>query len=317
MWLALTALVVLVAAAEFVARASGLGRPLLYEKTDYGYRVVPAQDLRRFGHRVSYNAYGMRSEPITPLPAAAVTRILCIGDSITFGSTSADQEETYPYRLQSLLEASRTGRYEVLNVSAGGWAIENEEGWLARHGLFGSRAVILQLATHDLFQAPASGEVVGSHPSFPDRRPRFALQELVQRYLLPRLRDPGEVLYHHDRDDVTRTMGSLERIARLVRAQGAELFVLHVEQPPGVEPDDDLTRYGKAALQAKANELRMPLVAPAAAVAAEGGAALFFDGLHPNERGNRVLAREVAAAVLAWIARREDGEAAGRVAAVR
>lgn len=317
MWFVLTALVVLVAAAELVARASGLGRPLLYEKTDYGYRVVPAQELRRFGHRVSYNAYGMRSEPITPLPAAAVLRIVCVGDSITFGSTAVDQDETYPYRLQQLLEAGGAGRYEVLNVSAGGWAIENEEGWLARHGLFGSRAVVLQLATHDLFQAPASGDVVGRHPSFPDRRPRFALQELVQRYLLPRLRDPGEVLYHHNHDDVVRTMGSLERIARLVRGQGAELFVLHVEQPPGVEPDDELTRYGKAALRAKVEELRLTLIAPAAAVAAEGGRALFFDGLHPNERGNRLLAREVAAAVLQWTARQQDEGAAGRVAAVR
>lgn len=317
LWLAAAALAGALVAAELLARALGLGHPLLYEKTDYGYRVAPDQTLVRFGHRVSYNAYGMRSEAITPLPATGVLRVLCIGDSITFGSTATDQAQTYPYLLERLLHAQGTGRYEVLNVSAGGWALENEEAWLARHGLFGSRAVVLQVATHDLFQERASADVVGTHRSFPERPPRFALQELVQRYLLPRLRDPGEVLYHHDRNDVARTMASLERMARLVRAQDAELFVMLVEQPAGVEPDDELTRYGKAALAARTAELELPMVLTAAAIDAAGGARLFLDGLHPNAGGNAVLAREVARAVLAWQARVQEAPAAGRMAAAR
>ena len=306
MWIAAGAVLGLLVAVELGARLCGLGRPLLYEKTAYGYRVAPGQMVKRFGHRASYNAYGMRSEPISAMPASSTVRILCVGDSITFGSTSTDQALTYPYQLQALLDAHGGQRHEVLNISAAGWAMENEEGWLAEHGIYGSRAVILQVATHDLFQEKAGSEVVGTHASFPSRPPALALQELMVRYVLPRLsarlrlRDPGEVLYHHDREDVARTMATLERIARLVRAQGAELFVLFVEQPRGYEPDDELTRYGKSALGAKVQALGIPLILTAQAMEAAGGTRAFLDGLHPNSAGNAALARQAAAAIVAW-----------------
>lgn len=317
MWLALAIAVGLLAAVEVGARLCGLGQPVLYEKTDYGYRVVPGQQLRRFGHRVAYNDFGMRSEAAAPLPAPGMLRILCIGDSITFGSTSTDQELTYPYQLQAMLGQQGGNHYEVLNISAGGWAMENEEAWLAQHGLYGSHAVLLQVATHDIFQEKAGGEIVGQHPSFPASRPLFALQELATRYVLPRLRDPGEILYHHDHADVERTMASLERIAQLVRGQGAELFVLFVEQPRGYEPDDELTRYGKARLREKTQALGVPLILTAEAIDEAGGQRAFFDGLHPNELGNRVLAQQAAAALLAWQSRGTGTGAETRVAAMR
>lgn len=321
MWIALGAVIAFAVALELGARLCGLGRPLLYEKTSYGYRVLPNQHLKRFGNRVSYNVYGMRSEPATPRPAAGVLRVLCIGDSITFGSTSTDQTLTYPYQLQRVLEQQGDGRYEVLNISAGGWAMENEEGWLAENGIYGSQAVVLQVATHDLFQEKAGSDVVGRHTSFPERPPRFATQELMLRYVLPRLsarlrvRDPGEILYHHDRNDVARTMATLERIARLVRGQGAELFVLFVEQPRGYEPDDELTRYGKERLHAKASELGIPLILTAPAMEAAGGTRAFFDGLHPNSIGNGVMAEQAAARLIEW--QREDKRSLRRLALVR
>jgi len=321
MWIAFSVLLGFLAVIEIGARLCGLGKPLLYEKTSYGYRVQPDQSLKRFGRRVSYNAFGMRSEPATPRPAAGVLRVLCVGDSITFGSAATDQSLTYPYQLQALLEKQGEGaRYEVLNISAGGWAMENEEGWLAEHGVYGSHAVVLQVA-HDLFQQKAGSEVVGTHASFPDRPPAFALQELLVRYVLPRLsarlrlRDPGEVLYHHDRDDVTRTMATLERIARLVRSQGAELFVLFVEQPRGYEPDDELTRYGKRRLREKTEELGIPLILTAEAMDAAGATRAFLDGMHPNRLGNSVMAQQAATRLIEW--QRAENPRLRRFAVVR
>ena len=80
---------------------------------------------------------------------------------------------------------------QVLNASAGGWALENEAGWLCTHGLFGARILIIELGTHDLFQQFASGQIVGNHPSFPDRYPGLALIDVWSRYksqILPMLR---------------------------------------------------------------------------------------------------------------------------------
>jgi len=304
MWLWLAIVIALAVMVEITARLSGLGRPLLYEKTSYGYRVVPGQSVTRFGNRIYYNEQGLRSEIIAPRAPPHTLRILCIGDSITFGSTATDQHLTYPYLLRQELSArDRQQSFEVLNASAGGWAIENEEGWLAENGVFGSHVVVLQVATHDLFQEKAGADVVGRDPGFPDRRPRFALQELLRRYVIPQLawrlhlRKPDSVIYHHTRADVARTMASLTRIAARVRSEGAQLLILFVQQPRALEPRDELTRYGKSVLFEKAAELRIPVVCSADAMELAGGERAFTDGLHPNALGNRVLAQVVAQSI--------------------
>lgn len=303
-WLWPAVVSVLLVIAEVAARTYGLGSPLLYEKTGYGYRVKPDQSLSRFGNRLSYNRQGLRSEPKADVPAPGKLRILCVGDSITFGGAETTQDLTYPYLLEKMLNSqSPADRYEVLNASAGGWAMENEEGWLGRHGIYSSRFVVLQVASHDLFQAAADSGIVGTHPAFPERPPWFALQELFVRYILPRLwknlrlRDPGEVLHQRTAADITRTLGSLRRIAAMVRSQGGELVVMLVEQPQGIEPRDELMQQAKKMLQAQLAADGISLLQPGEAIERAGGALLFRDGLHPNVGGNHVLAQTVAAEI--------------------
>lgn len=289
-----------IAVLELAARACGLGRPLLYERTAYGYRVQPSQDVRRLGKRAYYNAFGLRSREIDAVPGPGVTRILCLGDSITFGSTATDQDDTYPAQLERLLSA-RGNAYEVLNASAAGWATENEEGWLAAHGLFGSRILVLQVASHDLFQLPAAGDIAGTHPAFPEAPPVLALYELWVRYLKPRitarLRDPGEELHERTAEDVVRTLASFSRIAERVHAAGGLMIAVFVEQPRGVEPEDNLMRHAKREFTQRARELGVPVVRPAERFEALGAAAVFYDNLHPNVTGNRVMAELVAEAI--------------------
>ena len=299
----------LIATAEFGTRVLGLHRPVLYEATAYGYRVVPDQDLRRFGNHVFYNHFGMRSEPATPRPAADVLRILCVGDSVTNGGTSTDQAETYPYLLQREL-AGKLGRgVEVLNASAGGWALENAEGWLRANGIFGSRVVVLEVGTHDLFQRRAESDVVGRHPSFPAHPPFSGLTELWYRYVLPRLEsvapdtDPGVMLEQRSPSDVERELATIDRIDALVRADGGSLVVLHVPQPANLEPGDTTTRDAKRALAAHLDAHHIPLVVSADALARAGGVAAFRDGMHPNPRGNKALAEVLAPAVIALVRR--------------
>jgi len=299
-----------IAFGELAGRTAGLHRPLLYEPTSYGYRVQPNQSLRRFGNRVFYDERGLRSEPVADRPRPGVLRVLCIGDSITNGGTLTDQPATYPYQLADLL--SRTvRRVEVLNASAGGWALENEAGWLEANGLVGAAIVVLEVATHDLFQSMASAELVDRHPSFPSHPPRFALEELAVRYTLPRLgftasADPGVTLDSHTAAAVERGLRTLDRIHAQVRAAGAVLVLLQIEQPRGREPTDEVTASAKAALRAFAAQHAIPLVAPAPLIEARGGTRLFRDGLHPNELGNRAIAESVAVALLQIDRPRQD-----------
>src|SRR5215475_14021339 len=103
-WLwVLAALVMVLVTGEGVGRYYGLDHPVLYEGTAFGYRVQPNQDIRRFGNRIFYNSFGLRSEATDSTPKPGVLRVLCIGDSITNGGSPTDQTQTYPYLLEKLL----------------------------------------------------------------------------------------------------------------------------------------------------------------------------------------------------------------------
>ena len=292
----------LLLAGELAGRAIGLHTPVLYEATSYGYRVQPDQDLRRFGNRIFYNAYGMRSESVTLKPAPGVLRILCVGDSIANGGAVTDQADTFPYVLEKMLRARMPGT-EVLNASAPGWAIANEAGWLNEYGTFGSRMVILTISTHDLFQERAGAEIVDRHPSFPGHAPHTALEDIVSHYLVPRLlhqnfMDPGTGISSGSSALVLSAVSQVLAAAATAEAHGAKLFLLFVEQPAPLELANPATAAAKIFLfdTLRANHIGFANTREAASLA--GGAALFRDGLHPNFLGNRVLA-EVAMQMVA------------------
>jgi hypothetical protein len=290
--------------AELLCRAVGLHEPVVYERTGYGYRAAPNQALTRFGNHVEYNAQGLRSGPITPRPAPGVLRVLCVGDSITNGGTLTDQASTYPNLLQELLRVRFPGA-EVLNASAGGWALENAEGWLRANGILGSRVVVLEIATHDLFQPKAESSLVGTHPSFPDTRPVFGLQEMFVRYIAPRLgltggaEDPGVTLSQRSPAAVERALATVKRIRVLVEDGGGRLAVILIGQPAGLEPEDAVTTAAKARLRDWLTLQGMPWTDAGAVVERAGGSRLFRDGLHPSPEGNQVLATVAKMTVLA------------------
>jgi lysophospholipase L1-like esterase len=285
---------------EFLLRLAGLHTPLLYERTGYGYRVVPGQSLSRFGNAVSYDAAGLRSAPVAagdPRP-----RVLCLGDSITNGGTLSDQADTFPVVLERMLGERGTG-VRVMNASAGGWAPANQLGWLRENGLQGAGVVVLTLNTLDLFQPLAGSDLVGSHPAFPDRAPRFALQELFGRYLLPRLfggadaRDPGAAAPVPGEAATRAPLEAVAAIADLVRARRAVLAVMFVEQPAELEPRGAVVDQAKQRLFTLLRERGVPLARTREAMLAGGGARLLRDGLHPNAAGNLVLAAAAAGLV--------------------
>jgi lysophospholipase L1-like esterase len=72
---------------------------------------------------IENNSEGFRGAERTPGPKSpGVFRIVCVGDSITFGF-NVDQPDTYPLRLQALLEERHPGRrIEVVNTGVPGWS---------------------------------------------------------------------------------------------------------------------------------------------------------------------------------------------------
>ena len=299
-------LVAVLAAGELAARALGLHTPVLYETTSYGYRVKPNQDLRRFGNRVSYNAEGLRSGNVSATPDAGTLRVLCVGDSITNGGTVIDQTDTYPLLLEAELRRSLT-HAEVLNASAPGWAPSNELGWLKSNGVMGSRIVVLEIATHDLFQPKADAGMIDNHPSFPGRSPPFGLYELISRYLLPRITgmgqaaDPGVALAHHSMSAARENLRTINEMIRYVRLNGAQPIVLLIEQPQSREPAQPVFVEATRQLETHLAHQDVLMVRPSGTVEAGWTQSLFRDGLHPNVQGNRVIAMVLADTVVAMI----------------
>src|ERR1019366_6883305 len=123
-------LVILLILAEVGSRVFfGLGSPpLVYANTKFGYAFRPNQSLKRFGHPISYNEQGLRSEPLRPTTGTAY-RILCVGGSVTNGGALVDQADTYPYQLERILSA-KGDKAQVLNASAVGWTLMNEYSFL-------------------------------------------------------------------------------------------------------------------------------------------------------------------------------------------
>lgn len=286
--------------AEGVGRWLGLHTPILYEKTSYGYRPQPNQNLKRFGNHVFYDVNGLRSPPPTAEPAPGSRRLLFLGDSIVNGGARVDQSLTIPYLVRDVVTKA-VMTTEVLNASSPGWAVANEAAWLNRYGTFNAHHLILVINTFDLFQQAAPSDIVGSHPSFPEQGPGLAVVELVKRYLLPRLLrtadpyDPGAELRDASLATTGAVLGDLRWILLRARHQGAVGIVVLVEPALLLAPDASAMsnealrqlRLTLAALQVALIETREPLLRA-------GGAALYRDGVHPTPAGNRIIAQVIA-----------------------
>ena len=172
-----SALVVLL---EFTLRFSfGFCDALLYQSSDnYEYIAQPNQNRHRFGAHIHYNSYSQRNEE----PDSARVKILGLGDSVIFGGTWMDQDS-----LATTLFSNETGM-QMLNISAGSWGPDNCAAYLKEKGTFGAKAMILVCSSHDAYDVMSFTPVVGVYPTYPERQYRLAIVELMDRYLMPRVR---------------------------------------------------------------------------------------------------------------------------------
>lgn len=165
---------------EFILRfAFGFCDALLYCESDkYEYIAQPNQDRHRFGAYIHYNSYSQRNGE----PDSTKVRVLGLGDSVIFGGTWMDQDS-----LASTLFSNETGM-QMLNISAGSWGPDNCAAYLKENGTFGASAMILVCSSHDAFDVMTHVPVVGVVPTYPDRQYKLAWAELIDRYIVPRIR---------------------------------------------------------------------------------------------------------------------------------
>jgi lysophospholipase L1-like esterase len=282
----------------------GLGNPpLMQADPKVGYRFQPNQKLFRFGKHIEYNQYSQRNAPIDSVKPPGTRRILVVGDSVINGGVMLDQSETVTEQLRSRLGTS----VEVLNASAGSWAIENRIGYLQEFGTFQSDAIIFQVGTSDLIQPTSTGEMIGANQNFPNRRPWSALGEGWSRYLEPALmqffhlawtmpayaQDPSprqkSIWFAQNMQSFRQEIQSLQSNPA---TRNIPIVVLYTPNRVDVLPKATPPMYKAEFLQLLA-QLKTPVVdvhTAWSALPSEQTAQYFIDGIHPTAAGSRAIA---------------------------
>ncbi|WP_102408583.1 hypothetical protein [Parabacteroides bouchesdurhonensis] len=155
---------------------------LMQPDADFEYIAQPCQNRCRFGRHIVYNSYSQRNGEVD----STAIIILGLGDSVINGGTLTDQDSLATTLLgEELSYPSR--RVQVLNISAGSWGPDNCMAYLKRYGTFNAQAAFLVCSSHDVHDTMDFTPVIDKDVSYPSHQYTFAVWELLDRYLYPRL----------------------------------------------------------------------------------------------------------------------------------
>lgn len=179
-YIAISICFILIALLECTLRfVFGFCDAVLYQSSPaYEYIAQPNQHRYRFFSHIDYNSYSQRSEELD----STKTIVLGLGDSVIFGGTLLDQDS-----IATTLFSKETGM-QMLNISSGSWGPDNCAAYLKEKGSFGAKAMVLVCSSHDAFDVMSHIPVVGIYPNYPDKQYKLAIWEVIDRYLMPRIK---------------------------------------------------------------------------------------------------------------------------------
>lgn len=274
-WIALGFAAALISG-ETALRIAGYVSPVLYvADPDYEYFPAPNQRSHRLGIRMETNALGMRSPELDDMSGE---RVLIMGDSVVSAINWTDQRALATSRLAAQGCAA-------MNVSAGSWGPGNMLAYVERNGLHDARRVILVLSAHDYFDdrqfAPLNGYAT------PSRAPRVALLRALDHYALG---GPAREARRTDRPglagDAQRSLAAL--FQRLETEHIDVCVVRHWTQTELL--DGPAPGAAEIAALADAHSIRLIEADAPYREAIERGEIVFRDNIHPNDRGQALLA---------------------------
>jgi len=268
---------------------SRLDHPLFAPDPLLFWRLRPGATMSDEDIRI--NQDGLRG-PKLGMKRADTLRIVCLGDSTTFGFKVAEKE-SYPAQLARLL--SENYSVEVLNAGVPGYSTLQGLRFLERDVLcLEPDVLVVGLGANDMLDAAMpDGEQPVYHPL------TFALRNwLLRRNLTGLLAGWFRGGRRERAEQATRvpeleTTDNLRAIAAQAKAHGAEAFFFL----PVFAGSADMLLHGVLPPEGAATID----VAAVFAVARARGAELFLgdDRLHPNPAGYRLLAQTVAEYLIA------------------
>lgn len=275
--------------------------PFMEPDPEVFWKPVPGYSGQMWGGLVRIDASGLRET--LGLPAASSKRIMCFGDSITFGF-GVGNEDTYPAALAALLEPVGI---EVRNAGVTGYTSYQALRWLRRQLRSQSiDDVTLLIGWNDSTPRPITdtefaARLAYSTSSGDQMLRRLAIYRLLKATWLRRgLEANGEETQRPTpRVPLEDYARNLEMFANEARAAGARPHFIALPRRliQGELPKP--TPYAEA-LAAVAQRLSVPLYDVGALsdstthIASSGNASYFIDSLHLSPEGNRHMASMVA-----------------------
>jgi lysophospholipase L1-like esterase len=263
---------------------------------------------------VEINSLGLRGPEIRDPKPPGRWRVVCLGDSCTFGAA-----HPYPQILQSMLDERAPGAFEIVNAGVIGYTSLHGLEWFERDlARLHPDVVTLYFGWNDMwrekdsavrgwFKSRIAGEPRPWFRSYLWEAAQRSVVFLANTFGLSALQVPPE-----------QYRAVLDRFAALGREQG--FTVIYLTAPSGF--DDDHTpqwlidhgfvargdsapalrrTYNQIVAEAAAHE-KSPLVDCAADFERSGGRALFadpgHDPIHPNGEGYRRIAAALAEELL-------------------
>lgn len=235
---ALLALLLAAAAAEAIGRAVWAPPPRwrtpqtpALESPLLGWVLAPERDSYTIDAPVRTNALGLRDEPLAP-KAPGELRVLCLGDSFTFGQ-GVRFEDTWPELLERCLERAHAGRpVRTINAGVGGYDTRQELIWFLAEGrALEPDVVVIGFFWNDLLRnEPPLPDVATTPRLLPDARefpiivprgPEWLKAGIKQSFVLYRLarmlEEARQERRDADREDQRVMRALLEGDAELLR----------------------------------------------------------------------------------------------------
>lgn len=143
----------------------GLSPGIVRSNVTRRYELVPGFQGWTYDKRVRINAFGLRGAEISEAKSDGVVRILCVGDSVTFGQ-GVNVEDSYPKLLEELIGASDPARrVEVLNFGVPSYNTASEVTFLKERGVpLRPDIVILQFTVDNDAETTYGGVSVRTRP---------------------------------------------------------------------------------------------------------------------------------------------------------
>lgn len=124
---------------------------LFIKDENLGWKLKPGTRDYWGGTIVQINAKGLRGQEIPYARLPGRVRILCLGDSVTFGYQLKTYEETFPFRTAERLTEALGGTVEAINAGVGGYSQWQQLVFLRNEGLrYAPDLVVIAFVLNDV-----------------------------------------------------------------------------------------------------------------------------------------------------------------------